>query len=167
MAAGTKPSANDPPAVVIAYRPHPGCARTLREVCAGIEEEGIHFRTVSLEATDAAALAHEAASRSPLLVGVGVHESELCVHTAALPADAPVERHAVSSHERACQRHVGHNAARLAKVMPLKGYRDGEETDVLWPGEARRGQVRRRDHNGDKAAVAHDDTTNNAEVSKA
>jgi len=161
-----EPPTSDLPAVVVAYRQHRGCAQALREVCAGIEEEGIHFRTVALEATNAAALAHEAASRSPLRVGVGVQEGELCVHIAALPADAPVERQTMSSHERACQRHVGHNGARLAKAMPLKGYRDGEETDVLRPGEARRAQVARRDDNDAQIAVAQGDTTNDREVSK-
>jgi Dehydratase medium subunit len=164
---GSEPPTSGPPAIVVAYRQHRGCAQALREVCAGIEEEGIQFCTVALEATDAAALAHEAAGRSPLLVGVGVQEGELCVHVAALPADAPVERRTMSSHERACQRHVGHNAARLAKAMPLKGYRDGEETDVLRPREARRGQVARREDNDAQLAVAHGETTNDPEVSKA
>jgi hypothetical protein len=63
-------------------------------------------------------------------------EGELCIHVAALRADAPLERRRANSHEPACQRHVGHNAARLAKAMPLKGYRDQRETDLLQPGEA-------------------------------
>lgn len=125
----------------------------------------MHFRTVALEVIDVAALAHEAATRSELLVGVGVDDDELCVHLAALPADAPLERLRVSSDERACQRHVGHNAARLVKVMPLKGYREGEETDVLQPGEARSGLDRRRENEDGKAAVTHG--ANDAEVSKA
>jgi Dehydratase medium subunit len=119
----------------VAYRP--GCAGALREICAGIEEEGIHFQTIALERTDATALAYEAASRSSLLVGVGVAQGELCVHVAALPADAPLERRTARPRDLACQRHIGHNAARLAKAMPLKGYHDGRETDVLEPGEAR------------------------------
>jgi hypothetical protein len=130
-------AASEPPAILVAYQPHPRCARTLREICAGIEEEGIHSRTIALELTDAATLAHEAANRSPLLVGVGVAQAELCVHVAALPAHAPLERRRAGSRERACQRHIGHNAGRLAKAMPLKGYRNGTETDALQPGEAR------------------------------
>lgn len=122
----------------MAYRPHPGCAKALREICAGIEEEGIHSQTIALERTNATALAYEAASRSSLSVGVGVAQGELCIHVPALPADAPLERRTASSGDRACQRHIGHNAARLAKAMPLKGYHDGRETYVLPPGEARR-----------------------------
>jgi propanediol dehydratase-reactivating factor small subunit len=132
-----QPPTSTPPAVIVAYRPHPGCAEALREICAGIEEEGIHSRTIALETTNATALAYEAASRSTLLVGVGVDQGELCVHVAALPADTPLEHRKASSRERACQRHIGHNAARLAKAMPLKGYANGRETDVLQPGEAR------------------------------
>jgi len=131
-----EPPASDLPTVVVAYRPHAGCAQALREICAGIEEEGMRSRTIALEATDAAALAHDAALRSPLHVGVGLESGELCVHVAALRADTPLERRRASSGERACQRHVGHNAARLAKAMPLKGYRDGNETDAFRSADA-------------------------------
>ena len=110
---------SDPPAIVVAYRSHPGCAQALHEVCAGIEEEGMYSRAVELQAADAAGLAYEAAVRSQLLVGVGVDDGELCVQLAALPPDAPLERLRVGSDEPACQRHVGHNAARLVNVMPL------------------------------------------------
>lgn len=164
--ARTEPQASDPPAIVVAYRPHPDCAQALHEVCAGIEEEGLHFRAVELEAADAAELAYEAAMRSELLVGVGIDVGELCVHFAALPADAPLERLRVVSNEPACQRHVGHNAARLVKVMPLKGYRYGEETDVLQPDEARGERVERREKKDGTAAVTHGGTTNDGEVSK-
>ena len=132
-----QPLTSEPPAVIVAYRPHPGCAEALREICAGIEEEGMQSRTIALPTTNATALAYEAATRSPLLVGVGVAQGELCIHVAALPADTPLERRNASPHERGCQRHIGHNAARLAKAMPLKGYGDGRETDALQPGEAR------------------------------
>lgn len=134
---GNQPPTFEPPAVIVAYRPHPGCAEALHEICAGIEEEGMQSRTIALQTTNATALAYEAAARSPLLVGVGVAQGELCIHVAALPADTPLERRNASSHERGCQRHVGHNAARLAKAMPLKGYGDGKETAALRPGEAR------------------------------
>ena len=169
--------ASDPPAVVVAYRRHPDCAQALREVCAGIEEEGVHSRTVALEATDAAALAYEAAMRSQLGVGVAVDEDELCVHAAALPADAPLERVRVGSYERACQRHVGHNAARLVKVMPLKGYLDGEETDALhaarggWVGrrrkrrrESRRGSPRHGKRRGGQQSMSKQVTLDVAET---
>jgi hypothetical protein len=132
-----------------------------------IEEEGMRFRAVELEAADAAALAYNAAMRSQLLVGVGVDEGELCVHLAALPVDAPLERLRVGSDEPGCQRHLGHNAARLVKVMPLKGYSDDEETDVLQPGKARDGSAGRRASDDRKAAVAHGGTANDVEVSQA
>jgi hypothetical protein len=167
--ARNEPQESGPPGIVVAYRPHPGCAQALHEVCAGIEEEGMHFRAVELEAADAAGLAHQAALCSQLLVGVGIDEGELCVQLAALPADAPLERLTVGSDESGCQRHVGHNAARLVKVMPLKGYGygDGEETDVLQPGEARAEQVRQHENKNADAAVTHGGTTNDAEVSQA
>lgn len=164
--ARNEPQTSDRPAVVVAYRPHPGCAQALHEVCAGIEEEGIHFRAVELQAADAAALAHEAAKRSQLLVGVGVAQTELCVQFAALPADAPLERLSVGANEPECQRHVGHNAARLVKIMPLRGYRDGEETDVLLPVKREANESSGVKTKTGKLAVAHCGTANDAEVNQ-
>ena len=161
-----QPATSEPPAVIVAYRPHPGCAEALREICAGIEEEGMQSQTIALHTTNATALAYEAASRSPLLVGVGVAQGELCIHVGALPADTPLESRNASSREPACQRHIGHNAARLAKAMPLKGYGDGSETDAFQSGEARGEAVRKRgdDDGADSRDSQH--KTNDAEVSK-
>jgi hypothetical protein len=50
---GNERAASAPPTVVVAYRPHPDYEQALREICAGIEEEGMHFTTVAVEAPDA------------------------------------------------------------------------------------------------------------------
>ena len=101
------------PAVVIACRGDPAA---LREVRAGLEEEGVPAREESVAGDAAVALAHEAARRSPLDVGVGLAaDGSVCVHHAKLAADTPV-----LAGERAAARICGHNAARLVVGIPLK-----------------------------------------------
>ena len=72
-----------------------GFAEALREICAGIEEEGMQSRTIALQTTNATALAYEAAARSPLLVGVGVAQ-EQALH----PRRRPPGRHPAGAPQR-------------------------------------------------------------------
>lgn len=92
--------------------------RALREVQAGLEEEGVPYDVHRYEATDPCALAHQAARDSPLDVGVAVTRDGLCVHHAKLPRDRPV----CSEHsaEPADARRLGHDAARVVTGVPLK-----------------------------------------------
>jgi hypothetical protein len=119
----------------LAYRPHPGCAQALHEVCAGIEEEGVHFRAVERESRDAVALAQHAATQSqrrrPGRVAVVYPRPRP-------PGGRPLERLGTGSDGPGCRRHIGHNAARLVKVMPLQGYGDGQERTLS--SEARSGR---------------------------
>jgi hypothetical protein len=103
------------PAVVVLHQvcPDSGC---LRELTAGMEEEGVPFRVEEAEAGGAAELAYAAAHASTLDVGIGVDTAgHICVHHAKLPPDAPAltgpPRHA---------RSLGHNAARLVTGIPFK-----------------------------------------------
>ena len=105
-----------------------GCTEALREICAGIEEEGMQSESIALEATDATALAYEVPHGHRARRRGGRARRSLHPRRRP-PADTPLESRNASSRERACQRHIGHNAARLAKAMPLKGYGDGSETD--------------------------------------
>ncbi|RKG92778.1 glycerol dehydratase reactivase beta/small subunit family protein [Corallococcus terminator] len=102
------------PTVRVVYRRDALVA--LREVCAGLEEEGVPFEC---EPTDAPLLAaaHEAAARSRLLVGVAVAGTEACVHFSQLAVDAPVLH--VTDASASMLRLLGQDAARLVKVMPL------------------------------------------------
>src|SRR4051794_11855662 len=63
-----------PPAVVVYYQSHPGAHEGLREIHAGLEEEGVLFRTEEQPDRDERAieLAHSAACVSTLAVGVGL-----------------------------------------------------------------------------------------------
>jgi hypothetical protein len=101
--------------------------RVLREVQAGLEEEGVPFDVHAYEQTDPCALAHQAARDSPLDVGLGVTDDGLCVHHAKLPRDRPVCRDPIG--ESAAARRVGHDAARVVTGVPLKLSDASPETD--------------------------------------
>ncbi|MBB3662393.1 MULTISPECIES: glycerol dehydratase reactivase beta/small subunit family protein [Prauserella salsuginis group] len=115
-----------PPAVVA----HCACERGVRELLAGLEEEGVPVRLTDGDpgsAATAVELAHAAARESPLDVGVGIDaEGRVCVHHAKRPADRPVV-----TTDTARARWCGHNAARLVVGLPLKDA--PERMEEPWP----------------------------------
>jgi hypothetical protein len=106
------------PVVVIGTSAPEPSDRILREVRAGLEEEGVPCDVHRYEETDAVALAHRAARDSPLDVGVGVTGDGLCVHHAKLPRDRPVRSERAAAPPDA--RLLGHDAARVVTGLPLK-----------------------------------------------
>jgi hypothetical protein len=60
------------PAVVVLHQPCPDDRCRLREISAGMEEEGVPFSVEEAEIGSAVELAHAAAQASMLDVGVGV-----------------------------------------------------------------------------------------------
>jgi hypothetical protein len=114
--AGDRHTGRVRPAVVVLYRPDPGDQCRLRDITAGLEEEGVPFRVDASPAGSAAELAHFAAQASTLGVGVGMDAAgDICVHHAKLPPDSPA---LTGPAERA--RRLGHNAARLVTGVPFK-----------------------------------------------
>jgi hypothetical protein len=104
------------PAVVVLHQVCPDSGFCLRELTAGMEEEGVPFRVEKAEAGGAAELAHAAAHASTLDVGIGVDAAgHICVHHSKLPPDAPA---LTGPPEHA--RSLGHNAARLVTGIPFK-----------------------------------------------
>lgn len=99
----------NPPRVVILSA---GPPEQLREICAGLEEEGVPFTVLSGE-EEALGLAVEAANRSTLEVGIGLDRSGLTVvHHSKLPTDKPVSRSRDA-------RKAGQDAARVVTGAPL------------------------------------------------
>lgn len=91
-----------------------GPGPVLREICAGLEEEGVPFEVCRCDPAPAVALAFAAAGRSPLDVGIGLDASgAIAVHHAKLPEDQPV---LLTTTE---PRHAGHDAARVVTRTPL------------------------------------------------
>lgn len=131
-------SAPEPPSVVVGHHPDTP-ALVLRQVLAGAEEEGVPVTTWPDPAAAGGpdglvALAHRAAQRSRLDVGVGIDaDGSVVVHHTKLPADrpaftepapgpaAPVDPGRPGSGDRPHGRHAGAAAARIVTGLPLPG----------------------------------------------
>ncbi|MEG6585372.1 glycerol dehydratase reactivase beta/small subunit family protein [Dendrosporobacter sp. 1207_IL3150] len=106
------------PSIMIWAFPHADCECKLREVQAGIEEEGVPFTLFISDETDAVRLAYQGAEQSKLGVGIGIGLEEVCIHYYKLPAERPLFVSDCSdTHE---WRRFGYNAARLVKGIPFK-----------------------------------------------
>jgi phosphoribosylcarboxyaminoimidazole (NCAIR) mutase len=104
------------PAVVVRYVSARTNQASLREVIAGLEEEGVPWRLEPAGEGTTAELAFGAARASTLGVGLGVDaEGAVSVHHAKLPAARPVATGSVGQ-----ARVLGHNAARLVVGIPFK-----------------------------------------------
>ena len=122
MADGLRGSQPPRPAIVVLAA---GAPAVVREVAAGIEEEGVPFQTGPLSDRSAAAdLAMRAAARSGLQVGVGVGAAG-DVSVCHVRLEQPVFDLAAGT-ARPLVRLVGHNAARMVVGLPLKTMPDGE-----------------------------------------
>lgn len=107
------------PSIIICTYPHTGCEAKLREIQAGVEEEGVPCSLVSSVAADAVHLAYKGAHASPLGVGIGIGPDSLCVHYQKLPENQPLFV-LTGEGSQAMWRNFGYNAARLVKGLPFK-----------------------------------------------
>ena len=82
----------------------------LKEICAGLEEEGLPFEIARYTGGNAEALAHLAASNSLLTVGIGITQTQaaLSIRNLAKPIFA------INPTSEACRK-LGTNAARAVK----------------------------------------------------
>ncbi|GAA3046476.1 glycerol dehydratase reactivase beta/small subunit family protein [Pseudonocardia yunnanensis] len=109
------------PAVIV-LRPTEAGAQVLREVCAGIEEEGVPTRVVvpsgdSDTDSETVVLAHEAAQASRLDVGVALGVEAVVVHHAKLPERSPAQVVPAEAGTTGW-RGAGRSAARIVKGLP-------------------------------------------------
>ncbi|WP_188400143.1 glycerol dehydratase reactivase beta/small subunit family protein [Sporomusa sp. GT1] len=107
------------PSIIICTYPHTGYEAKLRELQAGMEEEGVPCLLADAVAADAVALAYKGAQVSPLGVGIGISPDSLCVHYQKLPERQPLFVLAGAG-SQAEWRTFGYNAARLVKGLPFK-----------------------------------------------
>ena len=89
----------------------------LREVCAGIEEEGVLYQIQSHEG-DLDTLAYDAANASMLGSGIGIHGARLAMQMQRLPKRQNVFELDTPTF-RQC-RNLGANSARAIKKLPFK-----------------------------------------------
>ena len=89
----------------------------LREICAGIEKEGVLFQVSDREG-DMDTLAFEAAKESMLGVGIGIADRRIAMQMQHVPKGKNVfELHAPKFWQ--C-RNLGANSARAIKKIPFK-----------------------------------------------
>jgi hypothetical protein len=106
---------------VVLFRRADAPPEVLREVCAGVEEEGVPARVVGgPEGADAVALAYAAARESRLEVGVGLGDRAVAVHHAKLPERSPAQVVPAEAGAGGWRR-AGRSAARIVKGLPLDG----------------------------------------------
>lgn len=92
--------------------------KILREICAGIEEEGVLFELVAKEAMDFDDLCFESANDSILGSGIGVLRSQVALHIRLLPKGKQL--FSMMNPTLAQARCLGANAARAVKRIPFK-----------------------------------------------
>ena len=103
------------PAVLL-YWHEPG-VDYLKEICAGIEEEGVLFQILNRE-DDMDSLAYQAAKDSMLGVGIGIDGRRIAMQMNHVPKGKNIfELHAPAFWQ--C-RNLGANSARAIKKMPFK-----------------------------------------------
>jgi hypothetical protein len=90
----------------------------IKEVLAGIEEEGVLCEVMITSEESAENLAFEAASASILEVGIGIDKELVCVTLAKLPAGESLLKY--RTEEKQNLRLSGSNAARIVKGTSLK-----------------------------------------------
>lgn len=109
-----------PRPAVLVYRNPRAPAPVLRQVCAGVEEEGVPTEVVDVPGPDdATTLAHAAARESRLGVGIGLDAAgAAAVHHGTLPEPTPVTATPAAA-AAADWRRAGRIAARVVKHLPL------------------------------------------------
>lgn len=90
----------------------------LKEVCAGVEEEGIFYEILEFSHISADGLAENAARDSMLGTGIGIAGTQVALTMRGLKSMQMIEQAKELSGE-VCRR-IGSNSARIIKKMPLK-----------------------------------------------
>lgn len=107
---------------VMIYTARPDAA-LLREICAGMEEEGVLYEVVSAVVGDAVTLAAAASSASVLGTGLALCGSTIALHIKGMERGQTVLQYENATPQTA--RDAGANAARVIKKLPFKlGERD-------------------------------------------
>lgn len=90
----------------------------LKEICAGIEEEGVFFEVFEREAQDPDFLAFEAAKDSMMGSGIGLHGETAVLQMKGMPMGRNIEAYQGPTREQC--RKIGANSARAIKKQAFK-----------------------------------------------
>ncbi len=107
--------AKKPTILIYTVRPD---AALLRELCAGMEEEGVLYELVPATVGELSVLARAASLSSTLGTGLALCERSAALYTRGAPDSVPVLLRENMTEDVA--RALGQSAARLIKKMPLK-----------------------------------------------
>lgn len=99
------------------YTDRPDTA-VLKDICAGIEEEGIFFEIKDAESASVEDLAWNAANDSMLGSGIGISGLAAALQMKGIQKEKPVE--AYNSPDKSQCRKLGANAARAIKKTAFK-----------------------------------------------
>lgn len=90
----------------------------LKDICAGIEEEGVFYEISDFPDTGAEQLARQAAQDSMPGSGIGISGTAVCLKMRGLEPDRSIESHSAPTPVQC--RNLGANSARAIKKLPFK-----------------------------------------------
>lgn len=102
---------------ILIYTAQPDCD-FLKEICAGIEEEGLLYEVVAKETKDIDSLAWQAANDSMLGSGIGACGQKIALQMQSVPKGKNVQYYNMPTYEQC--RILGANSARAIKKQRLK-----------------------------------------------
>ena len=90
----------------------------LRELCAGIEEEGVLYDVIAQPSGEASALSAQASGMSMLGAGLALVGRATALHIKGMTSQSPLLGYANTTESQA--RDMGADSARVIKKLPLK-----------------------------------------------
>ena len=90
----------------------------LKEICAGIEEEGVLFEIVGKSEGDLDTLSYESANNSVLGSGIGIYKKDTAMQLGTVKKGKNVFQ--IRNPDKIQCRCLGANAARAVKKIPFK-----------------------------------------------
>ncbi|MBU3178776.1 glycerol dehydratase reactivase beta/small subunit family protein [Clostridium estertheticum] len=97
----------------------------LKQLLAGIEEEGIPYEVDVVNGDELLKITHKAAVYSRMGVGIGINQNRVLLHFSKLKVDKPILDAYLNDNIKDTARNIGNNAARLYKIMPFKNMDEG------------------------------------------
>ena len=107
--------ARKPTILIFTVRPNEAL---LRELCAGIEEEGVLYDVIAQPSGEASALSAQASGMSMLGAGLALVGRATALHIKGMTGQSPLLGYANTTESQA--RDMGANSARVIKKLPLK-----------------------------------------------
>ncbi len=90
----------------------------LKQICAGVEEEGVFYEVFEKDTEALDNLAYDAANDSMMGSGIGIFQNTIALQMKGIPKGRNVQNFAAPTLEDC--RKIGANSARIIKKMALK-----------------------------------------------